>query len=150
MIKIERTITIHRPINEVFAYLCDVAHGPLYITGQREAHQTSAGEMGVGTTFTTRGKFPRPSGSNEVTDFVPNQRLAWKSLFGTRATTAWAFEPSGDSTRVTFTREADWSGPWRVAEPLMAQYASGQVDHDLGTLKELLAVTRTTGTAKRW
>jgi uncharacterized protein YndB with AHSA1/START domain len=150
VVKIERTITIHRPVNEVFEYLCDVAHGPQYITGQREAHKTSAGEMGVGTTFITTGKFPRPSGANEVTDYEPNQRLAWKALFGMRATTAWGFEPSGDSTRVTFTREADWSGPLRLAAPFLDQYANGQVDHDLGALKELLAVTRSTSAAKRW
>ena len=150
MIKIERTITIHRPVDEVFAYLCDVAHGPQYISGQREAHKTSTGDMGIGTTFTTTGKFPRPSGANEVTDYEPNQRLAWKAMFGTRSTTAWAFEPSGDSTRVTFTREADWSGLFRLAEPLIQQYANGQVDHDLGALKELLAVTRSTSAAKRW
>jgi hypothetical protein len=34
MIKIERTITIHRPVNEVFAYLCDIEHGPQYTSGQ--------------------------------------------------------------------------------------------------------------------
>ena len=51
MINIERTITIHRPMSEVFAYLSDVEHGPEYISGQREAHKTSAGPMGIGTTF---------------------------------------------------------------------------------------------------
>jgi uncharacterized protein YndB with AHSA1/START domain len=59
MIKIERTFTIHRPVEEVFAYLCDVEHGPRYTSGQREAHQTSTGPAGIGTTFATSGKFPR-------------------------------------------------------------------------------------------
>jgi hypothetical protein len=39
MTKIERTITIHRPVEEVFAYLCDIEHGPSYISGQRERRQ---------------------------------------------------------------------------------------------------------------
>ena len=34
MIKIERTITIHRPMQEVFAYLCEVERGQGYISGQ--------------------------------------------------------------------------------------------------------------------
>jgi hypothetical protein len=30
MNKIERTITIHRPVEEVFGYVCEVVHGPRY------------------------------------------------------------------------------------------------------------------------
>jgi uncharacterized protein YndB with AHSA1/START domain len=58
MIKIERTITIHRPVEEVFAYLSDVEHGTRYTSGQREAHDTSSRPMGVGATFITSGTFP--------------------------------------------------------------------------------------------
>ena len=57
MNKIERTITIHRPVEEVFAYRCDVEHAPRYTSGQREAHDTSSGPMGVGPTFVTSGTF---------------------------------------------------------------------------------------------
>jgi chaperonin GroES len=59
MTKIERTFTIHRPVEEVFAYVCDAGHGPRHTSGQREAHQTSRGPVGIGTTFATSGKFPR-------------------------------------------------------------------------------------------
>jgi len=74
MIKIERTITIHRPVEEVFAYISDVQHSPQYISGQREAHKTSTGPMGVGTTFATSGKFVRRATMCEVTEFEPNRR----------------------------------------------------------------------------
>jgi uncharacterized protein YndB with AHSA1/START domain len=57
MIQTERTFTIHRPVDMVFAYLCEVEHGPRYIAGQREAHKTSSGPMGIGTTFA-----PAPNG----------------------------------------------------------------------------------------
>jgi uncharacterized membrane protein len=151
MITIERTITIHRPVDEVFAYLSDVEHGPQYISGQREAHKTSAGPMGIGTTFATTSRFLRRTGTNEVTEYEPNRRLAWKATSGARATTTWALEPSGPSARVTFTTAVDVAGLLRLAEPLLEQHASGQVDHDLGALKELLAVTRTTATmGKAW
>jgi uncharacterized protein YndB with AHSA1/START domain len=151
MIKIERTITIHRPVDEVFAYLSQVEHGPEYISGQREARKTSAGPMGIGTTFATTGRLLRRSRTNEVTEYEPNRRLAWKATSGARTTTTWSLEPSGPSTRVTFTRVADAPSLFRLAEPVMQQRASGQVDHDLGALKELLAVTRTTATAaKAW
>lgn len=57
MNKIERTITIHRPVEEVFAYVSEVEHGPRYTSGQREAHKTSSGPMGVGSTFATSADF---------------------------------------------------------------------------------------------
>jgi uncharacterized protein YndB with AHSA1/START domain len=150
MITIERTITIHRPVDEVFAYLSGVEHGSQYISGQREAHKTSAGPMGIGTTFATRGKFLRRGGSNEVTEYEPNRRLAWKTASGARATTAWHLEPSGPSTRVTFIQVSEAPGLLRIAEPMMEGMANSQVDHDLGALKELLAVTRRATARAKW
>jgi uncharacterized protein YndB with AHSA1/START domain len=151
VIKIERTITIHRPLDEVFAYLSDVEHGPQYIGGQRAAHQTSAGPMAVGATFATRSNIPGRGGNHEVTEYEQNHRLAWKTTSGAKATTTWTFQPSGPSTRVTFTRVTESTGLGRLAEPFIQQMANGSVDHDLGALKELLAVSRTSGgLAKGW
>jgi uncharacterized protein YndB with AHSA1/START domain len=145
MMKIERTLTIHCPVDEVFAYVSDVEHGPSYISRQREAHKTSTGPMGVGTTFATSGSFPRRGGTFEVTEYETDRRLAWKDMSGARATTTWAFQPSGPSTRVTFTQVSDAHGLFG----LLQERANGRVDHDLAALKELLAVTRKPA-AKGW
>jgi len=149
MIKIERTITIHRPVEEVFAYLCDVQHGPNYISGQREAHKTSSGPMEIGTTFATSGKFLRRRARYQIVEYELNHRLAWKAVSGARATTTWDFQPSGPSTRITFTRVADPHGLSSLAESLLQGLANGKIDRDLGALKELLAVTRK-AEAKGW
>ena len=142
MNKIERTITIHRPVEEVFAYVCDVEHGPRYTSGQRQAHKTSSGPIGVGATFVTYGTFLRRAAAFEITEYELNRRLAWKATSGARATTTWGFEPSGPSTRVIFTRVADVDGLFRMPQSLLQGFANGRVDQDLGTLKELLAITR--------
>ncbi len=149
MIKIERTLTIHRPVDEVFAYLSDVEHGPRYISGQREAHKTSTGPMGIGTTFATSGKFLRRRTTCKVTEYEPNRRIAWQATSGARAATTWGFQPSGPSTRITFTRVADAHGLFRLPESLLQGLANGRIDQDLATLKELLAVTRKPA-AKGW
>jgi uncharacterized protein YndB with AHSA1/START domain len=151
MIKIERTFTIHRPVEEVFAYLCDVEHGPHYTSGQREAHQTSTGPVGIGTTFASSGKFPRRGSRFEIIEFEPDRRLAWKSASGAPTTTTWAFQPAGPSTRIAFTRvaEAYRLGRFQVPDSLVLELGNERIDRDLGTLKELLAVTRT-ATAKGW
>ncbi len=149
MIRIERTITIHRPIQEVFGYLSDVEHGPAYISGQRTAHKTSTGPIGLGTTFATSGGLLHHSESYEVTEYEPYSRLGWKATSGPPSTMTWGFEPSGPSTRVTFTSVVSMTGPLRLAEPIMGGFARGRVDNDLGRLKELLAVTRTSATTER-
>ena len=149
MNKIERTITIHRPVDEVFAYVCDVEHGPRYTSGQRQAHKTSSGPMGVGSTFATSGKFLRRAAAFEITEYELNRRLAWKAMSGARATTTWGFQPSGPSTRITFTRVADAHGLFGMPQSLLEGFANGRVDQDLGALKELLAITRKPA-AKGW
>jgi uncharacterized protein YndB with AHSA1/START domain len=146
---IERTITIHRPVDEVFAYVCDVEHGPRYTSGQRQAHKTSSGPLGVGSTFVTYGTFLRRAAAFEITEYELNRRLAWKATFGTRATTRWGFQPSGPSTRVTFTRITEPHGLLGLPQSLLPELATGRVDRDLATLKELLAVTRKPA-AKGW
>ena len=149
MMKIERTLTIHRPVADVFAYVCEVEHGPSYISGQREAHKTSTGPMGIGTTFATSSTFPRRGATFEITEYEPDLRFAWKAVSGARATTTWGFQPSGPSTRVTFTQVADPHGLFRLPQSLLQELANGRVDHDLAALKELLAVTRKPA-AKGW
>ena len=151
MTKIERTITIHRPADEVFAYLSDFEHAPQYMSGQRAGHKTSAGPTQIGTTFATTSKLLRRSTTNEITEYEPDRRLAWKATSGAGATTTWGLEPAGASTRVTFTHAAKTLGPFRFADSFMEQRAGGQIDHDLAALKELLAVTRSaTGKLKGW
>ena len=43
MFRIERTLAIHRPVDEVFADLSDVAHGPAYISITRTAATPAKG-----------------------------------------------------------------------------------------------------------
>jgi hypothetical protein len=91
--------------------------------------------MGIGATFATTAKFLRRRATNEVTEYEPNRRFAWKATSGAGMTTTWGFEPSGPSTRVTFTRVADATGLPRLAESGMEGLANGRVDNDLGALK---------------
>jgi uncharacterized membrane protein len=151
MIHVVRTVTIHQSLEQVFAYVSDVEHGPLYQSDLRSARKISGGPMGVGSTFLTWGTWLRGGRTNEVTAYEPNTRLAWKTTTGAPTSTSWAFSASGPSTRVTYTLAADLTGLQRLLEPLMQQRANARVDHDLAALKELLAVSRTSsGLGKSW
>jgi len=89
--------------------------------------------------------------TNEVTEYEPNRRFAWKA-------TSWHARDDNVGFRAVRPQHqshvhAGGGGHWLLglAEPVMEGLANGPVDNDQGALKELLAITRTAaGTAKGW
>ena len=143
MVRIERTLTIDRPVAEVFGYLCEVEHRPQYIAGQRKAHQTSTGPMRIGTTFiTTSSTFPHRDTRFEITEYEPDRRLAWKALSGARTATTWDLQPHGSSTRIRFTRVIAAHGLLRLPESLVQELANESVSRELAALNRVLAVRK--------
>jgi polyketide cyclase/dehydrase/lipid transport protein len=51
MTNFESSIVINRPLVEVFAFLSDLENNLKWRTGMIEAKKTSAGPIGVGTTY---------------------------------------------------------------------------------------------------
>jgi len=70
MITIEVSIVINRPLEEVFAFLSDLENNLKWRPGQIEAKKTSAGPIGVGTTYRMINNVlgRRIEGEAEVTD----------------------------------------------------------------------------------
>jgi Polyketide cyclase / dehydrase and lipid transport len=57
MARIETSLVINRPIEEVFAYITDQANQPTRQSRLLEAEKTSEGPIGVGTTWRLVAKF---------------------------------------------------------------------------------------------
>ncbi len=85
---------VNAPVERVFSYVADFTHHPEWRKGLDKVFavtKTSQGPVGVGSTFTMLVRQPDQMsessytpGSEEhvdvqVTDFVPNERLAWNS-----------------------------------------------------------------------
>jgi len=51
MVNLEASIVINRPLEEVFAELADLENNKKWRSGTVEAEKTSAGPIGVGTTY---------------------------------------------------------------------------------------------------
>jgi hypothetical protein len=129
-------------VAEVFAYICEVEHGRNYISGQREAHKTSTGPMGIGTTFTTSSKLPRRAATFEITEYERDRCLACKAMSGAR-------RRLGASSRLVPALEShSRKSPTQMASfdcrsrCYRCSRRSARVDHELAALKKLLAVTR--------
>jgi len=141
MARAQISATIMRPVAEVFAVLSNPENTPKWSSGSLESKKTSAGPMGVGTTTRSVSRFlgRRIESENEITEFEPNKKFASKSKSGPFPMEAsMTFEPIEGGTRVNFTIEAEPSGFFKLAEPLIVSIAKRQFQSDLDNAKDLM------------
>ena len=99
---IEYQTQISAPPEKVFAYIADFEKHPEW-SHIKEVKQTSEGAVAAGATYQSHGDGGMGMKTNdpvEVTDFQPNERLAWRSLGGLGMPFNWSFElqPKGGGT----------------------------------------------------
>jgi uncharacterized membrane protein len=141
MAKLEISIVINRPVEEVFAFLSNLENSPKYISGSVETKKTSEGPVGVGTTYRTVRKFlgRRIEEETELTAYEPNRRIASKGKAGPiTAEGQVTFERVNGSTRVTVTMVAEPGGFFKLAQPLLVSMAKRQFEADVANLKDLM------------
>jgi uncharacterized protein YndB with AHSA1/START domain len=141
-VSIEQTVSIARPLAEVFAYVSDMANWAQWQSTTVEAQQTSEG--GVLPGARGRGVYQflgrRWESPLEVTAYEPDRRVAIASRGGpVPFTYDTLLEADGASVRrVTVRGEFEPGGFFRLAEPILARVGRSQFDAEVSTLKELL------------
>jgi uncharacterized protein YndB with AHSA1/START domain len=82
--RIETSIEIHRPIEQVFAFLIEPANQPEWAPGILQAQWTSDETIGVGSTYTRKTNYGgRQSESHHVVrEFVPNELISTSTQYG--------------------------------------------------------------------
>jgi len=138
---IETSITIHRPIEQVFAFVSDFAKAVEWQVGIVEARVTSSGARGVGTTYTWVQQIvgQKMDTSGEITAWDPPHRYTWKSTSGPFPVSGGVtFQAQGASTVVTQYADAEPGGFFKLAEGLLVKQIEGQFAQSLQKLKALL------------
>jgi len=141
MARFEQSVVIRRPSEQVFDFLANPVNDPQWSSASIEMRQTSEGPVGVGATFKQVGRFlgRRLEFALEVTAYEPNRRFGMKVTAGPiKFAGMRVLETVPDGTRVTFTGGGPSGGFFRIAEPLLARLAEGQLTADLAALKEVL------------
>lgn len=141
MTKVEASVQIDRPVEEVFAYVVDPNNAAQWAGPVVEAKQTSAGPVGLGTTSSRLTQFlgRTMEATYEITEFEPNRLYADKTTSGPVPIGARIhFVPVDGGTEVTIHGELDAGGFFKLAEPIMTRMARRQVATDAQTLKDLL------------
>ena len=141
MVKVEGTVVINRPIEEVFAFLANPDKSSQWQGMVLEAKQTSEGPVGVGTTGQSSSQFlgRRIESTWEVTEYELNRKTAFKSTSGPVPYEQSAtLETVDEGTKVTLVAEYEVGGFFKLAEPIVARMGQRQAEADFANLKDLL------------
>ena len=146
MVKVEHSIEINKPVEQVWNFLTDFQNTPKWDIGVLETRQTSEGPAGKGTTFQNTGPFLGRNSVREymVTEYEPNKKvrvtLVTPDKFIRQAEVSYTFEPAKNGTKLTFTGGIEFSGFFKLVQPMLLQRAKRNGQGDLGNLKRLMEV----------
>ena len=113
MTRIEGTVEIPAPVEEVFAYAADWRRWAEWFEGVSDFEPTTEVTRGNGARYAYRAKMMgiRAKVETEIHDYVEN--AGWRGV-GTRGmphATRWIFEGRGSSTRFTYVQEYELPVP---------------------------------------
>lgn len=141
MIDVTVALRINRPVEEVFAYVADIANDPEWHTDVQEVRRTTDGPIGPGATWHVRVK---PSmrvseGITQLVDVEPNRRQVFRGEMGRmQPTVTHQLDPVDGAT--SFSRRVRFTlpGPMRLMEPLVRRMAKKRQGAFVSNLKRVL------------
>ena len=135
---------IHRPVEDVFAYVANPENFSSWDPAVLEARQTSAGPIDKGATVQIVVKLlgRRMAMGQEVIAYEPNRQIAYRVTSGPIPVEyRYSFEPIEGGTRISCATEAVSEKAvsfFKLAEPIMMRTARRNVETALANLKDLL------------
>ncbi len=139
--KVDATIDINRPVEEVFAYVTDTRNQPEWSSSVLEASLEGSGPIGVGSRMKSVAKFlgRKIDVTAEVTEYDPNRKFSARSLSGPfKGESEFRFETTDQGTRLRLLAEGETGGLFKLADPVLSAIAQRTIQTDLHTLKDLL------------
>ena len=133
MIRIQASVTVNRPLEEVFRFMTNHQNALQWQSGLLEARVTND-VVGVGKTWVdvvqVLGR--RIEIASELTEFEPLRVVGFKSTSGPIPLEGrYAFEPDGAGTKVTFTMQGETGGFFKLAEPIVTRSTQRQWETNL-------------------
>jgi uncharacterized protein YndB with AHSA1/START domain len=140
MVSFEIIVDIDRPVEEVFAYLSDVAREPEWNSMVDEVVPSET-PLRVGSTARLKMRLlgRRIEATLEVTELEPNRRVVVKTGAPISVTDTWTFEALGQNrSRLTYASVGETKGFFKLADPIVGRVVKKQLTAQLETFKELL------------
>jgi len=140
MAETRHSVTIGRPLGEVFAVLTDPNKTPRWSAPALEEHSIAPGPPTIGSRrlAVTQLMGMRSQNIAEVTAFEPNRLWEMKSVSGPPFVVRATFAPVDGATRVDWTWSFHLQGPMRPFGPLVAWLFGRVFAKDLVRLKRMM------------
>ena len=141
MTTITGSVTINRPVDEVWDFIGDFENTTRWSRGVLEARQTSDGPLRVGSTLQTvvQAFGRRRTADYLVTEYEPNRSLTFKATSGPMTSEArYTVEPAGTATRLTGSGDVDLAGLYRLLAPVLVRVVRRHSEDDLANVKCIL------------
>jgi uncharacterized protein YndB with AHSA1/START domain len=138
MAKVEKTITIAAPVEQVFDYVSVPTNVPEIwpsLVEMKDLEPVPSGGYTWAYVYKMAGL--RFEGTGQHTEYVANQRNVSKNKGGIEGTITWVFQPEDGGTKVTF--EAEYTVPipllGKLAEALIVRQNEREAELLLANLK---------------
>jgi len=140
MAKIEKSVVIDRPVEDVWQFITYVPNFTKWDKGVIEARQTSTGPFGVGATFEAK---TQEFGllKMRVVQYEPNQRYAYQFMSAPHqrgSTTTFAMEAIEVKSRLTLTFDLRIVGIYKLLGPFIVRRMRRSERDSLDNLKRIL------------
>jgi len=133
------TVTIRRPIADIFAYVADGMNGPKWRSGILDIALASGEGLGAVYRQGVRGPGGRRIDADyEITAWDPPHHLAFKAIAGpVRPTGEYRLAESDGATTITFALDAPLGG---LKKLLMGGAVQSTMDAEVANLSKLKAI----------
>ena len=142
MVEVETSVLINQPIEKVFEFVTTPENDAQWYIGVESRDHTPGEPAGVGSTSQSEIRFLGVSVTVdwEVTGYDPPKKIEVKTTKGpVSMESGYTLEAvTGRQTKVTVHGEADVSGVFSVAEPIVERMAQRQWEASFENLKDVL------------
>jgi len=140
-VRIVESVTVRRPVGEVFAFAGDYENDPIWRSGVVEMRYETPGGLRAGarTREVMRVFGGRATTVAEIVGFERNRKTTFESRGGpVPVRGSRTFESSGGNTRITYELSLRPGGLWALLSPVLATMLRLRAARDLRKLKALL------------
>ena len=142
MVEVETSVVVNQPIEKVFEFVTTPENDAQWYIGVESRDHTPGEPAGVGSTSQSEIRFLGVSVTVdwEVTGYDPSNKIEVKTIKGpVSIESGYTFETVAEGqTKVTVHGEADVSGVFSLAEPIVERMAQRQWEASFENLKDVL------------